>query len=99
VRGARDLHRRRARRRPHRPRIRHPATLRPPISALQLAQTKNAQVTVDLRTNVSKLRSLACRYTTDEDTRELAVSPPVLRLPSSAPEFAHDFGLAAGAAC
>ena len=46
VRGVHDLHRRRARRRLHRPHIRHPATLRPRISApTQLPRTKNMQVT------------------------------------------------------
>ena len=43
--GAHNLNRRRARRRPHRPHIRHPATLEPPASAQnQSPQGANQQV-------------------------------------------------------
>ena len=61
-RGVHDLHRRRARRRLHRPHIRHPATLRPRISAqIQLPRTENLQVTAVAPTEepmiVSQLRT------------------------------------------
>ena len=56
MRGVHDLHRDRARRRLHRPEIRHPATLRPRISAhIRLHQTENMQVTASRHSRSPKL--------------------------------------------
>src|SRR5215472_17549833 len=64
ARGVHNLHRDGARRRLHRPHIRHPATLRPPISAqIQLSRTQNKQVTASRqsRTSYREPTQVTCR--------------------------------------